>query len=367
MRKKATPLLAALALLLTLEACAMPKNPELPVPEPQTETTQAPEEAAETEPAELPPETTAPETTETEPQEERFLLTFAGDCTFGTQVENYYAGLCFPKTVGEDYGYPFRNVRDIFAKDDLTIVNLEGPLCEDGPHKSSGHVFHGPTAYTEILTQGSVEAVTIANNHTMDYGKAGYESTKNALDEAGIPFVERDSTRLISTESGLKIGLYGMVYYLLDVEKMTEGIQELQNQGADLIIVMPHWGVEKTYFPTKEQMDVGHAAIDAGADLVVGSHPHCLQPMEPYGNGLIFYSLGNFSFGGHTNPEDYDTVIIQQEIIRDLDGNVRLGETTMIPTCVSSIEGRNNYQPTPYEAGSEGYERCLQKLRWEIP
>ena len=169
MRKKAAPLLAALALLLTLEACAMPKNPELPVPEPQTETTQAPEEAAETEPAELPPETTAPETTETEPQEERFLLTFAGDCTFGTQVENYYAGLCFPKTVGEDYGYPFRNVRDIFAKDDLTIVNLEGPLCEDGPHKSSGHVFHGPTAYTEILTQGSVEAVTIANNHTMDY------------------------------------------------------------------------------------------------------------------------------------------------------------------------------------------------------
>ena len=145
-------------------------------------------------------------------------------------------------------------------------------------------------------------------------------------------------------------------------EPLEEMYRDLKDQGCDLIIFAPHWGVDKTYVPTQEQMDVGYAAIDAGADIVWGSHPHALQPIEYYGDGVIFYSLGNFSFGGFTVPADFDTALLQQEILRDGDGNVSLGELTIVPCCISSIEGRNNYQPTPYEPNTEEYDRVLQKL-----
>ena len=102
--------------------------------------------------------------------------------------------------------------------------------------------------------------------------------------------------------------------------------------------------------------------IDAGADIVWGSHPHVLQAMEEYNGGKIFYSLGNFSFGGNIYPDDYDSALIQQEIIRQPDGSICLGETIVVPVCVSSIPDRNNFQPTPYEEGSEGYQRVLEKL-----
>lgn len=224
------------------------------------------------------------------------------------------------------------------------------------------HVFHGPTAYVNCLTENSIEAVTVANNHSMDYGANGYASTLAALEQAGVPYVERDSTAVVTTGSGLTIGLYAAVYYKLDVADMTAKIAALREQGVDLIIFVPHWGVEGTYHPTEEQKQVGHAAIDAGADIVFGSHPHVLQPIEEYGGGIIFYSLGNFSFGGNGAPKDYDTALVQQEVIRDAEGTVRLGQLTIVPASVSSVAERNNFQPTPYEPGTEEYNRVLSKL-----
>ena len=156
-------------------------------------------------------ETTLP--TETEPAEERFFLTFVGDCTFGANPSNYYAGVGFLKTVGEDYGYPFRNVMQYFENDEATFANLEGPLTDSGNPMQKKHTFRGPTDYVRILTENSVEAVSIANNHTHDYGQTGYASTVKALEEAGVPFVDRDSSCVFTTENGLKIGLYGAVYY----------------------------------------------------------------------------------------------------------------------------------------------------------
>lgn len=309
------------------------------------------------------PETEEPEETEpTEEEPERFLLTFAGDCTLGSNPVNYYAGYGFIKTVGEDYGYPFRNVISYFEGDDFTMVNLEGALCDEGNPVEKRFNFRGPTAYTAILTQNSVEAVTVANNHAMDYGEKGYASTLEALNNAEVPYVERDSSRLITTENGLTIGLYGMVYYQLDVEDMVEEIRSLREQGAEIVIVAPHWGVEYTYRPTEEQKQVAHAAIDAGADIVFGTHPHVLQPIEAYGDGIICYSLGNFSFGGNGDPDDYDTALVQLEVLRQRDGRIELGELTRIPACISSIPERNNFQPTPFQPGSEAYDRVLSKL-----
>lgn len=306
---------------------------------------------------------------ETEPLGERLLLTFVGDCTFGASPANYYAGVGFIKTVGEDYGFPFRNVMDWFGSDELTLINLEGPLTDMGNPMQKKHTFRGPTDYVQILTENSVEAVTIANNHSHDYGQTGYDSTVATLREAGVPFVERDGSCILTTENGLKVGLYGAVYYNLDGQTITAGICALKEQGCDLVIFAPHWGVEGTYRPTEEQTRLGHMAIDAGADIVWGSHPHVLQPVERYNDGIIYYSLGNFSFGGNGYPRDYDTALLQQEVIRKPDGSISLGELTMIPCSVSSVPDRNNYQPTPYESGTEGYTRVLQKLEgtWSGP
>ncbi len=312
---------------------------------------------------------TEPTTLPTEPAEERFLLTFVGDCTFGANPSNFYAGVGFPKTVGEDYGYPFRNVISYFQNDEFTFLNLEGPLTDTGNPMQKKHAFRGPTAYVQILTDNSVEAVTIANNHSNDYGQIGYDSTVTALNNAGIPFVERDGSCIVTTENGLTIGLYGAVYYVLNQQIITEGISSLKEQGCDLVIFAPHWGVEGTYQPNDQQVQLAHAAIDAGADIVCGSHPHVLQPIEEYNGGIIYYSLGNFSFGGNGAPRDFDTALLQQEVIRDPSGEIRLGELARIPASVSSIREWNNFQPTPYELDSEGYERVMQKLdgSWNGP
>ena len=294
--------------------------------------------------------------------EQRYVLTFAGDCTLGTMPSSYYAELGMIKTVGDDLGYPFCNVLDYFTGDDATFINLEGALTDEGYPVEKTFTFRGPTEYINILTQSSVEAVSLANNHSEDYGKIGYESTCSLLDQAGIPYVERDSSRLFTLEGGLKIGLYGMVYYNLDVKDMAEEIAQLRQQGAELVIVAPHWGYEGNYRPTEEQKQVAHAAIDAGADIVWGSHPHVLQPIEEYGDGVIFYSMGNFCFGGNSSPDDLDSALLQQEIIRDTQGSVTLGELKRVPVCVSSVPGRNNYQPTPMKEGTEEYTRTLSKL-----
>lgn len=305
-------------------------------------------------------ETTAP--AETEPPEERFLLTFAGDCTLGANPKNSYAEVGFPKVVGEDYAYPFQNVVSFFEADDATFVNLEGALTDKGNPASKTYTFRGAPSYSHILTDNSVEVVTLANNHSLDYGQIGYDSTRSVLEEAAIPFVERDSSLLLELDCGLTVGLYGMVYYKLDVEDMKAEIADLRSRGAKLVIVAPHWGVEGSYRPTRLQQDVGHAAIDAGADIVWGSHPHVLQPIEAYGNGIIYYSMGNFCFGGNSKPGDFDTALLQQEVIRSPKGEISLGSLHIIPCSISSEDTVNNYQPTPMTADSEEYARVLSKL-----
>lgn len=308
----------------------------------------------------LPPETTQP--VQTEPPEQRLRFTFAGDCTLGCHTAHTHAGYGFLLTVGEDYSYPFKNILSWFENDDFTMVNLEGALSDVGRPSGRRYSFRGPESYVNILTQNSVEAVTLANNHVYDFGEDGYAATKAVLDANNIPYAEQNSSRVITLENGIIVGIYATVYNSLDAEAMKAGITALKEQGVDIIIYAPHWGTEHSFDPTQEQIDLGHAAIDAGAHIVYGCHPHVLQPIEEYGDGVIYYSLGNFSFGGNIYPSDYDSALIQQEIILAGDGTVTLGERTIVPVSISSIERRNNYQPTPYPEDSEEYARVLSKL-----
>ena len=323
--------------------------------EPSTETTSPSTSAPET----TVPETTVPETTA--PQPEVFTLTFVGDCTLGSMPDRMANSNSFVGTIGTDYSLPFRNVSQYFSTDDCTFINLEGVFANEGTPADKMFVFRGPTAYGQILTLGSVELVTLSNNHTYDFGVEGYRSTKNVLDAQGTTYVETNSTALYTTESGLTVGVYA-VYFTLNQSDLAEDIAYLKDQGAEVIVAAVHWGDEGTYNPNASQQSIAKTLIDNGVDIVWGHHPHVLQKIESYNGGIIYYSLGNFSFGGNHDPYDYDTAVLQQKIIRDPEGNISLGELEIIPCSVSSVSSRNDFQPTPYEVGSEGYNRVMTKL-----
>ncbi len=345
------------------EEATLPTEPSTgeTVPETSQETQEVTEEETEAVTEEVTEEVTeAP--TETEPEVNSYILTFVGDCTMGSEPATFQNPSSFVYTIGENYAWPFANVQDYFANDDFTIINFEGVLADTGNASDKLFTFRAPTAFAQILSTGSVEAVTLANNHTMDFGAAGYKSTKDAIAAQGVTYVEDDGSAIYTTENGLTIGIYAVAFDRYDAGMRNE-IAKLRNQGAEIIVAAVHWGDEGTYRATKAQKDWAHVLIDAGVDIVYGHHPHVLQPVEEYKDGLIFYSLGNFSFGGNTWPRDPDSAIMQVEVVRNDDGSASLGELTIVPVRITSLAtGENNFQPTPYDPDSKEYDRVLSKL-----
>ena len=292
-----------------------------------------------------------------------FTISAVGDCTFGTDENFAYEG-SMPAKYDEvgDFNYFFENVKSVFEEDDLTIVNFEGTLTDSTTREDKQFAFKADKSYAEILTDGFVEAANLANNHSKDYGEQSYNDTMDALDEAGITNFGYDRVA-IKKVKGIKVGLVG-TYVLADglgvKDSMEKNIQDLKDEGAQVIIASFHWGEEKAEYPNDVQVELAHAAIDAGADLVLGHHPHVLQGIEQYKGKNIVYSLGNFCFGGNMYPSDMDTMIFQQTFT--LKGG-KLQEdnvTNIIPCSISSVEDYNNYQPTP--AAGEKETEILNKI-----
>lgn len=295
-----------------------------------------------------------------EPVPEYFTLSLIGDCTLASTLYNKDIPQAYHNVVGEDYAYPFSKTVGYFSEDDFTFANLECVLTEYDMPTTKNFVFKAPPEYVNILSEGSVEFVTLGNNHVLDYGETGYADTKKALDGAGIGYAGRDEWTLHTTPNGLIIGVYAVSFG--NVAQIEAGIQALKDEGAEFIIAALHWGDEGSYEVNDLQLIQGHAAIDAGADIVYGSHPHTLQKIEEYNGGYIFYSMGNWSFGGNTNPRDKDTVIVKLTVKKDVDGSVSISDRELIP-CASSGDAKgNNYQPVPYEPDTEQWERTLTKL-----
>ena len=257
------------------------------------------------------------ETTTPEPTAESVSITVSmvGDCTLGTDV-NFDQSTSFDAfyQMKNDPGYFFQNVKDIFTADDLTVANMEGTLTTSNDRQQKTFAFKGDPSYTEILTRGGVEATNLANNHSHDYGDQSYEDTIQYLEAAGITTFGYDRTAVMDVK-GIKVGLIG-IYELKDglgrQQQVIDTIQEVKDQGAQVIVVSFHWGTEKSNVPDDIQKTLAHLAVDQGADLVVGHHPHVLQGIEKYQGKNIVYSLGNFCFGGNKNPSDKDTMIFQQ-------------------------------------------------------
>lgn len=293
-------------------------------------------------------------------------ISFAGDVTLGSDLINQNSSRNFYKMYDKvrDDAYFFSNVLPIFAADDLTLVNLEGVLSDRGERQDKSFAFRGDPSYVNILLEGSVEAVCMSNNHSKDYGQVSHDDTKDILSQAGILYSYEDIVAY-TTINDIKIAMISVYVRQNGLEGskalLDKTIAEAKEQNAALIITSFHWGSEGTQKLRDEQPDLAHYAIDLGSNLVIGHHPHVLQAMEQYNNAYIIYSLGNFCFGGNTNPKDKDTMIFQQTF-SFTDGVLQPeeSEARVIPCRVSSVNDRNDYRPTP-QTGDEA-ERIINRL-----
>ena len=332
-------------------------NPPTPVPGPD----ETPGPTAEPEPT--------PEPVKQADGSVLITLTAVGDVTIGRNVQHSGTSI-FEKELkkqGGDINFIFRNVKDIFAQDDITIANFEGVLGENltppASKKKNDYLFLGSPDYAQALSNNSVEAVTMENNHIGDFGEEGIASTIAAMESVGVVWSNKDNMGVYET-NGIRIGMlaYQIVPPLRSDEMQAAELQQKvaadiakAKETCDLVTVSFHWGKELDYTPRNEspyyQVTLGRAAIDAGADLVLGHHSHRINPIERYKGRYIVYSLANCSFAGNNKPSDMCTFIFQCRF-RVKDGEIIDNPFRIIPCRISSRRDYNDFAITPFTESS---------------
>lgn len=302
----------------------------------------------------VPTATPAPEITYEPDGSVIVTLSAVGDVTIGRNVQS--SSTIFQKELdrqGGDINFIFRNIRDIFEKDDLTIVNFEGVLADSynipSRKKENSFLFLAPPQYAEALSNNSVEVATIENNHIDDFGDQGRADTQAALTAAGVQWADEYHSTIYETQ-GIRIAVLAYKtfdYYSTLFTKVPQEIAAAREQ-ADLVVCCFHWGAEKDYAPNANQQKLGHLAIDSGADLVIGHHSHRINPIERYNGKYIVYSVGNFSFAGNSKPDDMSTFIFQTRF-RFKNGELVANPFRIIPCRISSKSNENDFAPTPYD------------------
>jgi poly-gamma-glutamate synthesis protein (capsule biosynthesis protein) len=264
----------------------------------------------------------------------------------------------------EGPGTIFAGVGDILSAADIALVNLECAIADGGAPLAKSYTFRAPPQAIAALTAAGVDVAQQANNHALDYGPDALLETLAALAGAGIAspgggaddtaayapvFVEREGLRIAflafaAQETGLEPGYWGAGHgqpgiAVLDTDRMQSAIAAAAAE-SDHVVLMVHFGVEGSFSPTDFQRYVARAAIDAGATLVIGTHPHVVQEVEEYGGGLIAYSLGNFVFDGFEGyPGGLDTAILRVELTRDSIAGWELLEGTIDGRGLPHVEG----------------------------
>ena len=299
-----------------------------------------------------------------EPKEVRTSITIsaAGDFTIGTDESFGYAGSFVDEADKNGLGHFVKGLNNIFAEDDLTTVNLETTFTKATQKADKKFRFKGDPSYVKILEMAGIEAVNLANNHIHDYLQQGYEDTIKTLQNGQIGYFGYDHQYLQAVK-GVNIGAVGYEGWRDDADtraEVSEGIRSLKDQGAQIVIVHFHWGVERQYVPLESQRSLAKYAIDSGADLIIGHHPHVVQGIEEYKDKFIVYSMGNFMFGGNRNPSDKDTFVFQQTFHLINGDLTNEKEIRIVPFSISSLPNRNDYQPT--RLTGEEAERVKNKI-----
>ncbi len=279
------------------------------------------------------------------------VLSFAGDCTLARFNEDSGKGR-FP-SVYEASGsptYPFDLVKGIFACDDITVVNFEGTLTDSVKHQDKTFFFRGSPAYARILPEASIEAANLANNHSLDYYQTGYDDTVNHLTDAGVYTVRSEQPLTVyAGEKSIPVVMLAGNFVGGErenlISSLVDEIKQHDNERT-VTVVNLHWGTEGSSYPEKWQRDAAHRLIDAGADLIVGHHPHVLQGIEIYKDRCIAYSLGNFAFGGNISANSPQTIILRARLSADEYGNAGVEGISLLPCKTTSTGTKvNNYQP----------------------
>lgn len=247
-------------------------------------------------------------------------ISAVGDCTIGSFPE-VPEGKSFFDVFNKnkkDYKYFFKNAKAL-KNDDLSVINLEGTFTTATKKASKKWRFKSEPEFINVLKEARIEAAVISNNHIYDYEKQGFSDTVKTLQRSSI-FPVGEGYKPIYKVKGKKIALlsYNVLSSVKTVEEELEKDINAVSKTADLIIVSFHWGVEYTYDPISIQKKLGRKAVDLGADLILGTHPHVLQGIEYYKNRYIVYSLGNFVFGGNEimydeKHKDHDTMLFSQK------------------------------------------------------
>ena len=290
-------------------------------------------------------------------------ITFLGDCTLGGESPSRYKNIDFAGRIeANGMDFPFRELIRLTAEDDCTVANLEGVLSDRKLTKAKKkYNFIGAAAYAEILTLGSVECVTLANNHSHDYGEPGYKDTKETLENAGICWFGTDAPAIWQSDEGLRIGFLGVSGSLSGnrAKQYQQQAEKLREAGCATVITVMHAGTEYSYDPPDGyQKQITRLAVPL-SDLIIGHHPHVVQGVKLLDGVPVVYSLGNCVFGGNTMPRDFDALVVQA-VLRFTEGELTQTDLHFYPISISSDSHYNNYSPC-FLSGADA-ERVLQKL-----
>ena len=302
---------------------------------------------------------------------DELTLTLGGDCVLGTREEWKGERGTFDECIAQNgLEYPFGGLTQIFSTDDMSLINLECVLQDtnEGHDNRKQHTFRGDPSYARMLALCGIEQVNLANNHTIDYRADGTKSTKAALDAQGILY-SGNQALYVWEQSGHKIGFGGCreTTFLDNKPVVYRDIQKLKKLGCDVIIYSCHWG--KEYSPThnKTQQRMAQYAVNSGADIVVGTHPHVVQGVEVRQNSkktheaLVLYSLGNLVFGGTHDMTTFDAALARLTLRFNDDGAYQGVNLQWIPVLTSGDAPRNDFRPVV--ASGEDKQRILDLIQ----
>ena len=297
-------------------------------------------------------ETRPIEVTQPAPVTFNIKMSFAGDAMLASYKNQTTEGSFNDYVSKREPSYFLEKVRPVFENDDFTIVNLENVFTDKNlspveKDHDPAYWYRSQTSNVNILTCSSVEGVSLANNHTYDYGETGRKDTVSTVVGAGLQYGRNEHIMYFEKE-GFTVavicsGLWGE-WQAEDIIKLINTAEE----KSDYQVVFYHGGKEKIHQPEDWKIRASRKLVDNGADLVIGNHPHVLQPREIYNGVEIIYSIGNFCYGGSRSPENR-TIIYQMTLTIDNDNKAVLNsESTIIPCYVYTAQ-KNNYQPAPID------------------
>ena len=312
------------------------------------------------------------------------LFTFTGDCTLGSEPSKYKLTNSFHSfAINYGYDYFFSDFREMFSNDDLTVINFEGVFTDEILRETKKtYCFRGPTDFVKIMTGSSVEAACLANNHTDDFGPAGAESTRKTLEENGIIWFANDDYA-VWEHDGLKIAIFGAQSAKIKGKQgpYVKKVRELKESGAvDAIIFCVHIGLEYSSYRNAYAEEIAADVTAAGADLVIMHHPHVLQGIDILNGRTVFYSLGNFVFGGNSSVRSqYDphriwvtaryTVAVQAKLTFTDSGKYLGQQITVYPAYTSVDPVINFFRPVRVNTEqAEAIRDTIQRdTKFELP